>query len=178
MKHQRGLFLIFVVSGIALTNVASAVIRKTEDQVKRKAKDALILELTGKDTSKQSDIELYAELIEANQNDDDIAFKGRFQKMLVHFKNSAFTDNALYLAARRALDQKDFANAVRYLGRIEKEFPQSNKVVSAKFLKAHCYKSMNLIDQARAAFTDVRGKFPGSPESFRAATELKVLKIN
>lgn len=141
-------------------------------------KEALLVELTGKDIKRQSDVELYAELIEAHHNDDEIGFKSRLQNILSLHKQSAFADNALYLAAQRAMDQKDFAGAIRFLGKIEKNYPRSNKLVSAKFLKAQCYKAMNLLSQAKQAYVDVRVRFPGSPESFRAATELKILSAN
>ena len=140
------------------------------------SKESLLLELTGKDVSKESDTTLYAEMVGAYQRDDEIGFKSRLQSMMSRYPKSAYADNALFIAGRMAVDHGNYAEAVRYFARIEKDYPKSNRVVSAKFAKAMTYKKMNLPEFSRRSLADVRNKFPGSPESFRADAELKMLK--
>lgn len=139
-------------------------------------KQALLIELTGKDFSKENDVALYAQIVSAYQSNNEIGFKSRLQSLLSRFPKSPYSDNALFLAGRMAVNQKNYAQAIRYFGEIEKKYPHSNKVVSAKFAKAMTYKKMNLPEFAQKTLKEVKGKFPGSPESFRADAELKILK--
>ncbi|WP_413584630.1 tetratricopeptide repeat protein [Bdellovibrio sp. HCB274] len=135
---------------------------------------ALLVELTGQDFSKQSDTELYAEMISASQRDDEIGLKSRMQSLLTRFPASTYADNALFLAGRMAVDHGNFPEAIRLFGRIEKNYPNSDKAASAKFAKAMTYKKMNLPQFAKRSLSEVRSKYPGSPESFRADAELKL----
>ncbi|UOF01652.1 tetratricopeptide repeat protein [Bdellovibrio reynosensis] len=138
--------------------------------------EALLVELTGKDFTKENDINLYAEMVSAYQNDDEIGFKSRLQSLLSRFPQSSYADNALFLAGRMAVDHNNYAEAVKYFTEIEKKYSSSNKVVAAKFAKAMTYKKMNLPNFAMNTLKEVRAKYPGSPESFRADAELKLMK--
>ncbi|QDK38309.1 tol-pal system YbgF family protein [Bdellovibrio sp. NC01] len=135
----------------------------------------LLVELTGKDISKESDMNLYAEMVSAYEADDEIAFKSRMQSLLSRFPSSSYADNALYLAGRLAVNHNNYPEAIRYFGRVEKEYPKSDKVTAATFAKAMTYKKMNLGEFAKRSLVEVRAKYPGSPESFRANAELKML---
>ncbi|MFM6927536.1 MAG: tetratricopeptide repeat protein [Bdellovibrio sp.] len=138
------------------------------------SEEALLVELTGKDVAKESDTALYAEMVGAYQRDDEISLKSRMQSLLSRYPTSTYADNALFLAGRMAVDHSNFPEAIRYFGRVEREYPQSDKASSAKFAKAMTYKRMNLRDFARKSLLEVRSKYPGSPESFRADSELKM----
>ncbi len=135
----------------------------------------LLVELTGKDVSKESDMKLYAEMVGAFEADDEIAFKSRLQSMMSRFPNSSYADNALYLAGKLAVNHNNYPEAIRFFGRVEKEYPKSDKVTAATFAKAMTYKKMNLGEYAKRSLLEVRSKYPGSPESFRANAELKML---
>ncbi|MGZ3774693.1 MAG: tetratricopeptide repeat protein [Pseudobdellovibrionaceae bacterium] len=148
----------------------------TQQSVKDLSQQSLLIELTGKDISKENDIILYAEMVNAYHEDNEIAFKSRLQNLLKRFSQSSYADNALFLAGRMALEHNNFAEAIRYFGQIEKEYPNSNKIVSAKFAKAMTYKRMNLPEFASRTLQEIKTKYPGSPESFRADAELKVIK--
>jgi TolA-binding protein len=138
--------------------------------------EALLVELTGKDIAKGSDIDLYAEIVSAYENDDEILLKSRLQSFMTYFPKSSYADNALFLVGRRAADHGNYPDAIRYFARIEKEYPRSNKYVAARYAKAMTYKKMNLPQFSRKILTEVRAKYPGSPESFRADSELKIVK--
>lgn len=137
---------------------------------------ALLVELTGKDISKENDITLYSEMVSAYQGGNEIAFKSRLQRMLLKFPQSPYADNALFVAGRMAVDNNNYAEAIRYFSQIEKNYPTSNKLIAAKFAKAMTYKKMNLSSFAAQTLREVRVSFPGSPESFRADAELKIMK--
>jgi TolA-binding protein len=139
-----------------------------------RSQQALLVELTGKDISKESDTALYAEMVGAYQRDDEIALKSRMQSLLSRFPTSTYADNALFLAGRMAVDHNNFPEAIRYFGRVEKEYAKSDKAAPAKFAKAMTYKRMNLLPFAKRSLLEVRSKYPGSPESFRANSELKM----
>lgn len=137
---------------------------------------ALFLELTGKDISKENDIDMYAQMVSAFNREDEIAFKSRLQSLLTRFPNSPFADNALYLAGRLAVNNRNYAEAIKYFGKIEREYPRSNKIVATQFAKAMTYKKMNLPELSIRVLKEVRSKYMGSPESFRADAELKMFK--
>lgn len=169
-----------LLAATVLLSMPVSILAKTSTAAKLSPKDisqqALLVELTGKDISKENDITLYAEMVSAYQNDDEIAFKSRLQSMLARFPQSSYADNALFLAGRMAVDHNNYAEAIKYFARIEKEYPRSNKVVAAKFAKAMTYKKMNLPEFAERNLKEVRARYPGSPESFRADSELKMIK--
>lgn len=139
-------------------------------------KDALMIELTGKDPSKIDDVTLYGELVKAYRSNDEIGFKSRLQTFMTRFASSSYADNALYLAGRMAFQNKNYGEAIRYYQQVITKYPRSNKVVGAKLAKGIAYKQMNLQPQARTVFVDLRKRFPGSPEAFRAENEMKLIK--
>lgn len=140
------------------------------------SKEALMIELTGKDPSKVKEADLYAEIYNAYQKGDEIGFKSRLQTFMSRFSNSAYADNVLYLAGRMAFSNKNYAEAIKYYQKVITQYPRSNKVVAAKFAKGVAYKKMNLAPQAKGVLVDVRKKYPGSPEAFRADNELKIMR--
>nr|BFD60045.1 hypothetical protein CKG001_21520 [Bdellovibrio sp. CKG001]BFD63451.1 hypothetical protein BdHM001_21320 [Bdellovibrio sp. HM001]BFD66385.1 hypothetical protein HAGR004_14070 [Bdellovibrio sp. HAGR004] len=175
MKQLR-LLAATVLLSLPLVSTAKTVDASSKTKNRDLAQEALLVELTGKDLSKESDITLYAEMVSAYDGNDEIALKSRLQSLLSRFPQSAYADNALFLAGRMAVDNANYAQAIKYFSQIEKQYPRSNKVAAAKYAKAMTYKKMNLPEFARKALAEVRAKYPGSPESFRADAELKVLK--
>ncbi|KYG67735.1 hypothetical protein AZI87_00155 [Bdellovibrio bacteriovorus] len=175
MKQLR-LLAATVLATLPLTVLAKPGASSQKLSAKELQQESLLVELTGKDISKENDITLYAEMVSAYQNDDEIAFKSRLQSLLSRFPQSSYADNALFLAGRMAVDHNNFAEAVKYFARIEKEYPRSNKVAAAKFAKAMTYKRMNLPEYALMTLKEVRTKYPGSPESFRADAEIRMTK--
>lgn len=173
MKH----FLVLASMGLFIfCNCEFAVAGKSALRPKdKRADDALMIELTGQDQSSMTDVELYSELVAAYQARDEIGFKSRLQKFMSRHSKSPFADNALYLAGRMALESKAYGEAIKYFQRVTTEYPRSNRVVSAQFAKAMAYKKMNLESQARKVFREIMQKYPGSPESFRADGEMRLL---
>lgn len=174
MKQLRRLAATVLISlPLLVTAKTKAPFRASQNDL---SKESLLVELTGKDVSKESDTTLYAEMVGAYQRDDEIGFKSRLQSLLSRFPQSPYADNALFLAGRMAVDHGNYAEAIRFFGRIEKDYPRSNRVVAAKFAKAMTYKKMNLPEFSRRNLAEVRSRYPGSPESFRADAELKMIK--
>ncbi len=143
---------------------------------KAPSKKALILELTGKDTSNVSASELYAEIVGAYQADDELSLKSRLQNLLTKFPQSEYADNALYLAGRMAMDHRNYADAIKQFGKIRRSYPNGDKAAAAEFAKGMAYKKMNLPKFAQQVLQGVKKRYPGSPESFRADSEIKILK--
>ena len=73
-----------------------------------------------------------------------------------------------------ALQNRSYPEALRDFQKISKNYPNSNKAVSAQFSKAITYKRLNLPAESKRVFKEVMAKYPGSPESFRAEAELKL----
>lgn len=138
--------------------------------------EQLMVELTGQETKKISDTLLYSEIASAYQKGNQWAFRNHAQNFMKQFPKSSYVDSVLYLAGLLAVDNKNFPEAIRYFSQVEKEYPFSDKVTAATFAKAMTFKKLNLEEFARRLLKDIRTKYPGSPESFRAEAELKMIK--
>lgn len=138
--------------------------------------DALWAELTGKDIRKLDDVGLYSEILANYQVRDVKGLRLHLESLLKRFPTSPYADNALYLGGQLALEMKNYPEALKHFQKIMQYYPQSNKVVSATFAKGMAYKKMNLDIQAKKVFFELRKKYPGSPEYFRAETELKLFR--
>lgn len=143
-----------------------------------KAEAQLYKELTGKDYSAMDEMGLYSEILTAYQSQSETEFSTLLSVFMQKHSQSVYADNALFLAGKMALEKKQYGKAVGYFQKVEDQFPQSNKVVSAAFAKGIAYKKMNLEKLALRIFEDVRKKYPGSPESFRASNEVKLIRAN
>lgn len=143
---------------------------------KAPTRKSLLLELTGKDTSKVTAQELYAEIAGAYQADDELSLKSRLQNLTTRFPKSEYVDNAIYLAGRMAMDHRNYAEAIKQFSKIHRQYPSGDKAAAAEFAKGMAYKKMNLPKFAQQVLLNVKKKYPGSPESFRADSEIKILK--
>lgn len=166
-------FILTVTFVLSLSAVESFAAKKVTDPM---SKDALMIELTGKDPSKVDEKTLYAEIFNAYSANDEIGFKSRMQTFMTRFPGSSYADNVLYMAGRLAFNGKNYAEAIKYYQKVITQYPRSNKVVAAKFAKGLAYKQMNLAPQAKGVMADLRKKYPGSPEAFRAENELKLMR--
>ncbi|MGZ3748762.1 MAG: tetratricopeptide repeat protein [Pseudobdellovibrionaceae bacterium] len=170
---MRQYFILTITFILSLFATESFAAKKT---VGAFSKESLMIELTGKDSSKIDESALYAEIFSAYRSNDEIGFKSRMQTFLTRFPASPYADNVLYLAGRRAFSAKNYAEAIKYYQKVITQYPRSNKVVAAQFAKAIAYKKMNLAPQAGSVLMDLRKQYPGSPEAFRAENELKLMK--
>lgn len=170
---MRQYFILTVTFVLSLSTVQALAAKKAHSAL---SKEALMIELTGKDPSKVKEADLYGEIFSAYKAGDEIGFKSRLQTFMTRFPTSPYADNVLYLAGRMAFGNKNYAEAIRYYQKVITQYPRSNKVVAAKFAKGVAYKKMNLAPQAKNVLTDLRKKYPGSPEAFRAENELKIMR--
>ncbi|MBK9323558.1 MAG: tetratricopeptide repeat protein [Bdellovibrionaceae bacterium] len=168
--RQYFILLLTFVLGFGVVESVFAAVKNTPKS------EALMIELTGKDPSKIDETTLYSELVAAFRRNDEIGFKSRLQTFLSKFAASSYADNTLYLAGRMALDNKNYAEAIKYFQKVITQYPRSNKVVAARLAKGVAYRKMNLAPQAKYVFQELKKKYPGSPESFRAENELKLIK--
>jgi TolA-binding protein len=164
-------YLVVIVAFLGLSFDAKAKLIPEADLTK----EALLIELTGKDYKRLKEEDLYAEVITAYRSNNGMALRAHSQTFLRRFAGSHFADNVLYLQGQLALQNRNYAEALRHFQKIYKSYPHSNKVVSAQFSKAVTYKKLNLVAEARRVLREVMNKYPGSPESFRAEAELKLL---
>lgn len=170
---MRQYFIPMLTFVLSLSTVSALAAKNMKDPL---SKESLMIELTGKDPSKVSESALYGEIFNAYRSNDEIGFKSRMQTFMTRFPGSSYADNILYIAGRLAFDSKNYAEAIKYYQKVITQYPRSNKVVAAKYAKAIAYKRMNLEPQAKGVFAEVRKKYPGSPEAFRAENELKLMR--
>lgn len=168
--------MIFLLT-IFVFSAAQAVPQRKKLGEKSEVKNqALWAELTGKDVRKLDDVGLYSEILANYQVRDFKGLRIHLETLLKRFPTSPYADNALYLGGQLALEIKNYPEALKHFQRIVQYYPQSNKMVSATFAKGLAYKKMNLDIQAKKVFFDLRKKYPGSPESYRAESELKLIR--
>lgn len=163
-------FLALVVSVCVATHSQAA--KNSKESLSR---EDLMNELMGGSKSKD-DISLYSELVAFYQSNDQRKFKHRLNTLLSQFPQSQFADNALYLAGRQSMENHNYPEAIKYFQKVIKDYPNSNRVVSAQFAKAMTYKKMNLSAQSKNVLRDIQKKYPGSPESYRAESEMKLVR--
>jgi TolA-binding protein len=137
---------------------------------------ALWQELTGENLDKLDDKGLYSEVVAQYQIRDVKGLSRYVEALLSRYPSSPYADNALFLGGELALEMKNYPEALRYFQRVTRSYPLSNRVVAAQFAKGMAYKKMNLEAQAKRVFFELRTKYPGSPESFRAEVELKLIQ--
>ena len=116
------------------------------------SKEALMIELSGKDYKKISEEALYAEIIGAYKNGNEIALKTRTQAFLKRFPQSQFADNALYLSGLMALQNRSYSEALRDFQKISKTYPNSNKAVSAQFFKSNHVQAVEFAGRIKKSF--------------------------
>lgn len=120
--------------------------------------------------------QLYAELVNAYDQNNEIAFFSRFQSFLQNYNQSPLADDAIYLAGLMSLSNKNYGPSLRYFNQVMKQYPLSNKASAAMYAKGVALKKLNLTEESRHVFLKVRKSYPGSPEAMRAQTELKLIK--
>lgn len=133
-------------------------------------------ELTGENFDKLDDQGFYSEVVAHYQTRDAKGLNRYLEAMLKRFPNSPYADNALFLGGELALELKNYPEALKHFQKITRFYPLSNRAVAALFAKGMAYRKMNLEAQAKKVFFDLRMKYPGSPESFRAEAELKLIQ--
>lgn len=172
MKHIKNLSLLTISFYLVLFSSSQSF----AEIKKQSQREALLAELTGKNVAAMNDSSIYAEVVGAYQSNDSVTLKSRLQSLLKRYPQSEYADNALYLAGRNAMEQRNYADALKYFSQVIERYPNGNKVVSAQFAKAMTYRKMNLDPMAKQVLADLKKKYPGSPESFRADNELKMIK--
>ncbi|MFP5519044.1 MAG: tetratricopeptide repeat protein [Bdellovibrionia bacterium] len=141
---------------------------------------ALLQELTGKKPSQLKERDLYADILTAYDTKDLMRLQTKTQQLVRYFPQGSLAPKALYMQSLLQAEKKRYVEALKSIAKIEKSYPQSSRRVSATFLKAMIFKSIHLPQQSATVLREVSKKFPGSPESYRAAAELKILqnKVN
>ncbi|MEK6774493.1 MAG: tetratricopeptide repeat protein [Bdellovibrionota bacterium] len=173
MKQNFGLIALFsiVISSLLITSNSLA-LKNSNDPL---SKEELMKELMGSAKGKD-DITLYSEIVAFYQSNDQRRLRHRLQSLMTQYPRSNFIDNALYLAGRQSMENRNYPEAIKYFQKVITQYPQSNRVVSAKFAKAMTYKKMNLSTQSKGVLKEIKQKFPGSPESYRAESEMKLAR--
>ena len=128
-----------------------------------------------KEFSKLQEKEVYARVIEGFRARDGASLEAALFTLEKKFPTSIYVDNALYLDAILAMQKKAYSSAIYKLENVIKRYPKGNKRVSALFAKGIIYKKLNLIFQSQHVLTQVVKEYPGSSESQRAVSELKLL---
>jgi TolA-binding protein len=134
-------------------------------------------ELTGIDYHKMSEDNLYIEVLNRYQSNKPTQLEYMGRIFLSRYSTSAYADNVLYLMGYSSLENKKYSEALRHFESLTRKYPNSNKAVSAEFAKGTAFKHMRLKKQAQITFLKLRKKYPGSPEYYRAESELKILTM-
>jgi TolA-binding protein len=135
--------------------------------------DSLYFELSGEKYENLTSQEIYNKIVEKYRSSDFKALEAFTNLLLVKYNQSRFADNALYLQGMLAFTIKAYPKSLESFQKIISEYPNGNKAVSALFAKGILYKKMNLKIESENVLGKVKAKYPGSPESLRAAAELK-----
>lgn len=138
--------------------------------------DRLYFELSGEKYENLNSQQIYEKIIEKYRSNDFKALETYTSLLLTKYPKSHFADNALYLEGMLAFSIKSYAKSLECFQKIISMYPNGNKAVSALFAKGILYKKMNLKSESENVLTNIKTKYPGSPESLRADAEIKILK--
>lgn len=117
----------------------------------------------------------YRQLYDSYQNNDSVTFLRQYQSYMKSFGQTEYADDAMYLAAMRELNRKNYSSALKLIQTLETRYARSNRLPSAKLAKGSLYRKLNLPDIARSTYSSLAREFPGSPEATRAQVELKTM---
>jgi TolA-binding protein len=134
------------------------------------------LQLSAAPEKNISEDQLYSEIFQRYERNDEIGFKSRLQMLLRKYPDSARADEALYMAGMMAVANKNYGPALKYFNQVLTKYPYSNKANSSLFAKGAVYKKMHLDSLAKETFERVVSHYPGSPEAFRAQNELRLIR--
>lgn len=166
--HQSVVFFLLIFS----LGAAQAAIQRKNSMLPNK--ENLLIELTGQKMS-TSESALYTEIVEAYRKQDQIGLMARIQSMQQLYPQGLFIDSSLYILGSFLFEHKDYARALHYYGKVINDHPNSSRVAASYFAKGVIYKNMGLKDVSKKVLKKIIAKYPGSPEAFRAKTELKIL---
>lgn len=166
----------FISSGLLFSLVilsfnSSALIKKNDLSEK-----SLLIELTGQDQEKKSEESYYKDILELYQKNDFRGVKTVSKQLFKKFPQGFYGESALYLTGKAALENRMYGEALNNFNLLIKKYPTGSKVIAAHFAKAQTFEKMNLKNLAIQSYVNVKSKYPGSPESFRAGTQLKLIK--
>lgn len=107
----------------------------------------------------------------------DLEKTQRFTTMLLKsYPKSVHIDNALYLLGTLQYSENKLGESLQTFSRIVKEYPNSNKYVSAEMQKAEIYERLNLSETAQEIYYKIQKNYPGSPEANQAKIKIKYSK--
>jgi outer membrane protein assembly factor BamD (BamD/ComL family) len=162
---------------INLLFLSAPMVQAATQKVPLSVTQDLKAELTGMDYRKISEENLYIEVLNRYQANKPVQLEHIGRIFLSRFPASSFADNVLYLMGYSSFENKKYSEALRHFDLLTRKYPNSNKAVSAEFAKGTTYKQMRLKKQAQVTFLKLRKKYPGSPEFYRAESELKILTM-
>lgn len=118
---------------------------------------------------------LYSEVLRYYQIKSSEGLNVMVGEFLVRYPNSIFADNALYLQGQLELALGNPSKALAAFEQVIKMYPSGNKYVSALFGKGVAYRKLQIYGFSKNVFQEVKKKFPGSPEFYKAELEEKLL---
>lgn len=136
----------------------------------------LLSELRGNKIHAKSAKELYEMMIKAYSESKYDLVKLCVKDFEVRFSKHHLLDNAWYLMALASSEQNEYNLALNYFKKIETYSASGDRIAQAKFAKSRMYKKMGLVEVSVDGMNDVVKSYSGSPESYQALNELKIMK--
>lgn len=137
----------------------------------------LLSELKGNKIQAKTDVELYDLMVKAYGDRKQDLLKLYIKDFELRFTKSHLLDNAWYLMSLALSENSEYYAALQYLQKIENFSPRGDRASQAKLTKALMYKKMGLNDISASNMKELIKKYPGSPESYQAVNELKLLSV-
>lgn len=123
-----------------------------------------------------SEADLFSEVLDAYELSEKIRFETRAHELVARFPNGIYADDTCYLLGMFFVSEKKFGLALQEFNKVITQYPSGNRLPAAMFAKASVYRRMELASKANKIYSQVIKQFPGSTESYRAATELQTAK--
>ena len=127
--------------------------------------------------SSKSEEELYAEVIGLYRLRDVTYMSAKVSELEQSYPDGVLTDNAIYLLGKLHYATGSYGESVKLFSKVIDSKGSSNKRPAALLAKGQAYHKLKLFDLAVDSFRTIESEFPGSPESYQVATELKLIDV-
>ena len=117
---------------------------------------------------------LYAQAVLSAKKDQMATLQKSVTLLLKGYKESPWTNNALYLLGEKLFQKGQYLKAAEQFENLYKTFPDGNKAVSALYQLGVCYQKLGKPNEATEAFQNVVAVYPGSREARLAQKEISI----
>ncbi len=127
-------------------------------------------------TPKETEFQSFKVVQESFQKLSGPQFRLTADRFLKNHPASPMADDVLYLIGLSQFSEAQYGASLKSFNHLIRFYPSSNRLPSAKLAKAAVFKKLKLPQISKKHLAELAEQFKGSPEAFRAESEIRILK--